>query len=126
MEQLDRVIEEIRKLMSESAKESISKRKLDEKKLAQAVGKMQEQEQRSRGAERQLQEKIWDPSGFHPRWRAPEKELILFSTLQYDARESLHLKNEPANQYAWCTFKEGEAPPSLFFLENPRHDPSIN
>jgi hypothetical protein len=45
------VIEEIRKLMSESTEESVSKRKLDERKPARAVGMMQEQKwwkQRSR------------------------------------------------------------------------------
>jgi hypothetical protein len=38
MEQLDKVIEEIRKLMLESAEELVSKRKLDERKPARAAG----------------------------------------------------------------------------------------
>jgi hypothetical protein len=42
MEQLDKVIEEIRKLMLESVEELVSKRKLDERKPARAVRKMQE------------------------------------------------------------------------------------
>jgi hypothetical protein len=50
MEQLDEVIEEIRKMMLESAEEVVSKRKLDERKPTRAMRKMQEQklQQRSR------------------------------------------------------------------------------
>jgi hypothetical protein len=95
MEQLDEVIEEIRKLMLDSIEESVNIRKLDEKKISQDVGKMQEQKKRSRGAERQLQEKVWDPGGFQPRWRAHEQQLIIFSTVEYDAGASLHLSTCP-------------------------------
>jgi hypothetical protein len=91
MEQLDEVIEEIRKLMSESAEELVSKRKLDERKPTRETRKMQEQKQRSRGAKRQLQEKVWDLGGFQPRWKSHEQELMIFSTVEYDAGASLHL-----------------------------------
>jgi hypothetical protein len=40
---LDEVIEEIRKLMSSSVEESVSKRKLDERKPARVARMMQEQ-----------------------------------------------------------------------------------
>jgi hypothetical protein len=77
MEQLDEVVEEIRKLMLGSVEEAVSKEKLDRKEPARAE-KMQEQQQRSRGAERQLQEKVWDPGGFQPSWKAHEQELMIF------------------------------------------------
>jgi hypothetical protein len=64
---------------------------LDEKEPTRATRMMQEQKQRSRGAERQLQEKVWDPGGFQPRWRAHEQELMIFSIVEYDAGASLHL-----------------------------------
>jgi len=52
IEQLYEVIEEIRKLMSKLVEKSVRKRKLDEKKIARAAEKMQEQKQWIRGAER--------------------------------------------------------------------------
>jgi hypothetical protein len=86
---------------------------------------MQQQQWRSRGAERQLQEKVWDPGGFQPRWKAHEQELMIFSTVEYDAGASLHLSTRQLiNMHG--AFKEGEASPSHFFLENPRRDPGIN
>jgi hypothetical protein len=45
MEQLDEVVQEIRKLMIESVEETISMRKMDERKLAKLAGMMQEQKQ---------------------------------------------------------------------------------
>jgi hypothetical protein len=41
MEELEKVIKEIKKFMSESEEEFVSKRKLDERKLSQAAGNMQ-------------------------------------------------------------------------------------
>jgi hypothetical protein len=72
IEKLDEVVEEIRKLMLESAEELVSTRKLRNRKPARAVRMMQEQKQQSRGAERQLQEKVWDPGGFQPHWKFHE------------------------------------------------------
>jgi hypothetical protein len=91
IEQLDEVVEEIRKLMLESVEELVSMRKLGNRKPARAARMMQEQKQRSRGAERQLQEKVWDPGGFQPRWKAHEQELMIFIAMEYDAGASLHL-----------------------------------
>jgi hypothetical protein len=61
---LDRVIEEIRKLMLRSVEETVSKEKLSRRDPAIAVGKQQQQQQQSRGVGKQLQEKVWDPGGF--------------------------------------------------------------
>ena len=66
MEQLYEVVEEIRKLMLGSTEEAINKEKLDIKEPARVTGKMKEQQQQRIGAERQLQEKVWDLGGFHP------------------------------------------------------------
>jgi hypothetical protein len=79
LEQLDRVIEEIRKLMLRSAEETVSKEKLSRRDPAIAAGKQQQQQQQSRGAGRQLQVRVWDPGGFQQSWRAHEQELMNFS-----------------------------------------------
>jgi hypothetical protein len=39
---------------------------------------MQKQQQEKRGAEGQLQEKVWDPGGFQQSWEAHEQELMNF------------------------------------------------
>jgi hypothetical protein len=74
-----------------SAEELVSTRKLEKRKLEQSTGIMQEQKQRRKGAERQLQEKVWDPGEFQPRWKSHEKELMIFVVVEYDAGASLHL-----------------------------------
>jgi hypothetical protein len=40
------------------------------RKPARAAGIMQHQQ--SRGEDRHLQEKVWDPQGFQPRWKSHE------------------------------------------------------
>lgn len=52
---------------------------------------MKEKKQPSRGAKRQLQEKVWDPGGFQPRWKDHEQELMIFPDVEYDAGASLQL-----------------------------------
>jgi hypothetical protein len=91
VDKLDRVIEEIRRLMLRSAQEVVSKEKLDRKEPARETGEMQEQQRNERGAERQLQEKVWDPGGFQQSWEAHEQELMIFIAMEYDAGASLHL-----------------------------------
>jgi hypothetical protein len=59
LEQLDEVIEEIRRLMLSSAAETTSNEKLSRREPARAAGQ-QQQQQRSRGAGGQLQGKVWD------------------------------------------------------------------
>jgi hypothetical protein len=71
LEQLDREIEEIRRLMLRSAHETSSKKKLSRRKPTIAAGKKQQQQQ-SRGADGQLQRIIWDPGGFQQSWEAHE------------------------------------------------------
>jgi hypothetical protein len=71
LEQLDRVIEKIRRLMLRSAQEAVSRRKLNNKEPARAAGKKKQQQQQQhswRGARGQLQGKVWDPGGFQ-HWR---------------------------------------------------------
>jgi hypothetical protein len=76
--QLDRVIEQISRLMLRSAQEAVSKEKLNKGEPAIILGKKKkkekekQQQQQNRGAGRHLQEKIWDPGGFQYNWRAHE------------------------------------------------------
>jgi hypothetical protein len=108
---VDEVIEEIRKLMSNSDKEAINKEKIDKRKPTRASAKMQEQQQRSKGAERQLQEKFWDPGGFQPRWKDHEQELMIFVVVEYDAGASLHLNtHQSINTHGAHSWKGGAFP----------------
>jgi hypothetical protein len=104
LEQLDRVIEEIRKLMLRSA-EAVNKEELNRREPAIAAGKKQkrkkkQQQQHSwRGARGQLQKRIWDPGGFqHWRRGAHEQELMFFLAGEYDAGASLHLSKCASTQ----------------------------
>jgi hypothetical protein len=63
LERLDEVIEHIRRMMLSSAAKTTSNEKLSRREPAREVGK-QQQQQRSRGADGQLQGKFWDPGGF--------------------------------------------------------------
>jgi hypothetical protein len=58
LEQLYWVIEEIRKLMVRSVVEAVSKGKLNRGEHAIAA---EEKKQQGKGADGQLQEKVWDP-----------------------------------------------------------------
>jgi hypothetical protein len=61
LEQLDEVIEEIRRLMLRSA-ETASEERLSRREAAAAAAQKQQQQQN--GADEQLQRMIWDPGGF--------------------------------------------------------------
>jgi hypothetical protein len=104
VEQLDEVIEEIRRLMLNLATETANNEKLNRREPARAA-KQQHQQQRSRGANGQLQRKVWDPGGFqHWRRRAHDQENMIFSAEEYDAGASLHVSSMPANQHIQHTF----------------------
>jgi hypothetical protein len=85
LEQLDRVIEEIKKLMLRSA-EVVNKEELNRGETAIAAGKKKKKKQHSwRGARGQLHKRIWDPGGFqHWRRGAHEQELMIFPNVEYD------------------------------------------
>jgi hypothetical protein len=90
LKQLDRVIEEIRKLMLRSAK-VVNKEKLRRGELVVASGNMKQQHSWI-GARGQLQGKVWDLGGFqHWRRGSHEQELMIFLAMEYDAGASLHL-----------------------------------
>jgi hypothetical protein len=96
LEQLDEVIEKIRRLMIESA-ETASKEKLG-REATVASSKQQAAAQQGDGADEQLQKFVWDPGGFQQlRWEAHEQELMNFAAEEYDAGASLHV-NQPASQ----------------------------
>jgi hypothetical protein len=65
-EQLDEIIEEIRRLMIRSA-EATNKGNLSRGEPAIAAGKQKQQQQRSDGADGQLQRTVWDLGGFQQR-----------------------------------------------------------
>jgi hypothetical protein len=88
---LDEAIEEMRKMMLDLVEDMVSTRKMDERETAQEARMMQEWRQQRIGAERQLQEKVWNPRGFQPRWKSHEQELMIFVVVGYDAGASLHL-----------------------------------
>jgi hypothetical protein len=78
-EQLDEIIEEIRRLMIRSV-EAVNKVKLTRGEPAIVVGKQKQQQQRSDGADEQIQRSVWDLGGFRqPCWEAHEQELMNFS-----------------------------------------------
>jgi hypothetical protein len=96
LEQLDRVIEEIMKLMLRST-EAVNKGKMSRGGPTIAAKKkkkkmQQQQQQQGRGARRQLQGRVRDPGGFqHWRRGTHEHEIMFFLVVEYDAEESLHL-----------------------------------
>jgi hypothetical protein len=111
-EQLDEIIEEIRRLMIRSA-EVVSKGKLSRGEPTIAAGQQMQQQQRSDGADGQLQRTVWDPGGFQqPCWEAHEQELMIFSAEEYDAGASLQvIKHQPTNTS------------SAHSMEGERHNP---
>jgi hypothetical protein len=126
IEQLDRVIEEIRELMLRSAQEAVNKGKLNRGEPAITTGKKKKKKKNNnnnKGARGQLQGEVWDPGGFQQQniWRAHEKELMIFPAVEYDAGASLHLSNAPTFQHINAHSREGEAP-TLPFL-NSKYDP---
>jgi len=60
MDQLEKEIEEIKRLMQEAAQEEVIKEVWDIIKPAVTTGKKKLQ---GKGADEQLQEKVWDPGG---------------------------------------------------------------
>jgi hypothetical protein len=85
-EELDEVIEEMIKLMVKSAREVVNREGQNIRKPAGAAGKKKQQ---GKGADEQLQEKVWDPGGSHQHGRGShEQELMFFPAVEYDAGAS--------------------------------------
>jgi hypothetical protein len=99
LEKLDKVIEEIISLMSSLAVDTTSNKKLSRRELARVAGQ-QQQQQRSRGADVQLQGKVWDPGGFqHWRRGAYDQKTMIFPDEEYDVGVSLHVSSVPSSQH---------------------------
>jgi hypothetical protein len=64
VDQLEEIIEEIRRLTLRSSQEVVSRRKLNIGGPTREAGKKRQQQQHIGGAGGQLQEKVWDPGGF--------------------------------------------------------------
>jgi hypothetical protein len=96
VEQLDEMIEEIRSLMLGSAQEPVSRRRLNRGGPAIAAEKKQQQQQKKqqgKGADEQLQEKVWDPGGSQQHSRGShEQELMIFPAMGYMIQEGLLFK----------------------------------
>jgi hypothetical protein len=116
LDQLDEVIEGIRRLMLRSAAETASEEELSRGEPTIAAGQQMQQQQRSSGADGQLQRTVWDPGGFQQWcWEAHEKELMIFAAEEYDAGASLQASYVPASQHIKHAFNgRREAQPSLF------------
>jgi hypothetical protein len=100
VDQMDRVIEEIRRLMLKSAEETVKNReKLIRGEPVVAVQQQQQQQQQQRrGVDGQLQIQVWDPGGSQPQQQGShEQELMIFLVLEYDAGASLHLSKCTSN-----------------------------
>jgi hypothetical protein len=87
---LDRLIEEIRRLMLRSVEETTSERMLNRGGPGRTTGKHQQHQ--ISGAYGQLQGRFWDLGGFQHSWGAHE----FFIAVEYDVGESIHLSNAPA------------------------------
>jgi hypothetical protein len=87
VDQLDKEIEDIKRLMLEEAQEAINIEGWNIRGLVGATGK---QRQQGRGASGQLQFQVWDPGGSQQHNRGShEKELMIFPAVEYDAGASL-------------------------------------
>jgi hypothetical protein len=114
LEQMDAVIEEIRRLMLGSAETASEERLSRREAAAVAVRKKHQQN----GADEQLQRMIWDPGGFqHQRWEAHEQELMNFVAEEFDAGASLHISQPTSQPCRACAFKAEERGATSFKFE---------
>jgi hypothetical protein len=86
VDQLDKEIEDIKRLMLEATQEVVNREGWNRRVPAGAVG---QQSQQGRGASGQLQFQVWDPGGSQQHSRGShEQELMIFPVLEYDAGAS--------------------------------------
>jgi hypothetical protein len=72
--------------MLEAAQEAVIREVWDIRKPAGAAGRKRQQ---GKGADEQIQEKVWDPGGPQQQSRGShEKELMIFLAVEYDAGAS--------------------------------------
>jgi hypothetical protein len=83
---LDKETEEIKRLMLVAAQEAVIREVWDIRKPAGGAGRKRQQE---KGADEQIQEKVWGPGGPQQQFRGShEKELMIFLAMEYDAEAS--------------------------------------
>jgi hypothetical protein len=86
VDQLDKEIEEIKRLMLEATQEAVIREVWDRRKPAGAAGKKKKQ---GKGVDEQLQEKVWELGGSQQHSRGShEQELMIFPAMEYDAGAS--------------------------------------
>jgi hypothetical protein len=122
IDQLDKEIKHIRRMMLRSSQEEASSRRRWNRGEPTEAKKQQKQQQQGARPYGQLQIQIWDPRGSQPQQQGShEQELMIFSAHEYDAGASLHLKKHVStstrqhiNQHGGMGSKGREAP-SLSF-----------
>jgi hypothetical protein len=123
VDQLDKEIEEIKRLMLEATQGATNREVWDKRKPAGAAGKKKQQ---GKGEDGQLQEKVWDPGGSQQQSRGShEQELMIFPAVEYDAGassasthgETTQRLSMPLNQFRILTLA---FPANIFFelIEN--------
>jgi hypothetical protein len=123
VDQLDKEIEDIKRLMLEAAQEAVNREGWNRRGPAGAAG---QQRQQGRGASGQLQFQVWDPRGSQQHSRGShEKELMIFPAVEYDAGassastrgETTQCPSVPLNHFGILTLV---FPANLFFelIEN--------
>jgi hypothetical protein len=102
--------------MLRSAVETVSEEEMSRGEPAIAVGQQMQQQQRSSGADGQLQRTVWDLGGFQQWcWEAHEQELMIFAAEEYDAGASLQCHQALANQHIQHAFNGEERRNPLTF-----------
>jgi hypothetical protein len=76
LDQLDKEIEEIKRLMLEVAQEATNRETWDKRKPTREVGKKR---QEVKGANEQLQEKVWDLGGSQKQRRGRHEQELMIS-----------------------------------------------
>jgi hypothetical protein len=102
MDQLDKEIEEIKRLILEEAQEAFIREVWDKRK---PVGATHKKKLQGKGADEQLQEKVWDPRGSQQCGRGShEWELMFFPVVEYDAGASSTKPTWRDNSVPYHTF----------------------
>jgi hypothetical protein len=83
LDQLEEVIEDIKRLMLEATQEAVSREGWNKR---EPTGAARQKKKQGKGPDEQLQEKVWDPGGSQQHGRGShEQELMIFPAVEYDA-----------------------------------------
>jgi hypothetical protein len=113
LDQLDKVIEEIREMMLKSTEETFSRRKMNRGEPARAAG--QQQQQHRKGADGQAPKRGLGSRRISTTVEEFMRELMIFPAVEYDAGDILPPQNVPSFQHINAHSRRGEAPTLSFF-----------